>query len=322
MAFIPFLAMCFIILGTKGYSSGSDLTTIAFLKKAEVTEDTVQLGDIADIKGGNQAFLQRLRTLVIGKSPLPGKSCEIKGAYVKTRLKHNDIPLSQVIFRNEAKIEVSRSFIEVHEKEIEKIVYDFIYGNAPWDRNKMRVTNIRVAKQIILPEGHVTYTVSPLHHSDLLGTEVLPIIFKVDGTVQKKMWATVDIALFGEVVVTKKPLGRYQVITEDDIQLQEVDMAQVPSTVVTSCEEVLGKRTKRAINANVVLKNNLIELPPLVKRGDIVKIIAQSDTLKISAIGEIKQKGHRGERVRVENLGSRKEIYARVVDSQCVKVDF
>jgi flagella basal body P-ring formation protein FlgA len=144
----------------------------------------------------------------------------------------------------------------------------------------------------------------------------------VNGDFRKKVWATVNIEVLTEMVVTKRPLRRYQVITDDDIQLKELDLAKVKSNAVTNYEEVLGKRTKRAIKANMVLRTDHLELPPLVKRGDVVSIIAESDGLRITALGEVKKRGCRGERIRVVNLDSKKGIYARVLDSNRVKVDF
>ena len=84
----------------------------------------------------------------------------------------------------------------------------------------------------------------------------------------------------------------------------------------------MGKRTRRSIDANTVLQPNLVELPPLVRRGDIVLIVAESEGLKVTALGRIKEKGTKGQIVRVENIDSHKRIYARVLDSNHVKVDF
>jgi len=60
----------------------------------------------------------------------------------------------------------------------------------------------------------------------------------------------------------------------------------------------------------------------LVKRGDIVFIIAESSGIKVTALGQVKEKGRKGQIVRVENIDSNKGIYARVLDSNSVKVDF
>jgi len=316
------LALCCVFSGKAGYALAADLTTVTFLRKAEVGTDTIQLGDIAEIQGENRALVQKLQGIVIGKSSLPGKSCEINKDYVIIRLKQNDVDISQIAFADTGNTEVLRSFTEISRERLEQIVLDFIYAHAPWDRSKLQVRNIRASENVILPKGQVTYAVAPGRHNDFMGTVILPILFTVDGNFKKKVLATADVALFGEVVMTKKPLGRYHVITEDDVHLQRVDMGKMPSTIITTCEEVLGKRAKRTINANTVLSTNLIELPPLVKRGNLVKIIAQSNALTISTIGEVKEKGGRGDRVKVENLESRKEISARVLNSHTVTVDF
>jgi flagella basal body P-ring formation protein FlgA len=59
-----------------------------------------------------------------------------------------------------------------------------------------------------------------------------------------------------------------------------------------------------------------------VKRGDVVVIIAESAGLKITALGQVKKKGRLGDRIPVMNFDSKKVLYARVVDSNTVKVDF
>jgi flagellar basal body P-ring formation protein FlgA len=63
-------------------------------------------------------------------------------------------------------------------------------------------------------------------------------------------------------------------------------------------------------------------MPPMVKRNDRVSIVAESGSLRITAMGEVRESASRGERVKVVNLGSNKEIFARVVDPKTVQVEF
>jgi flagella basal body P-ring formation protein FlgA len=44
--------------------------------------------------------------------------------------------------------------------------------------------------------------------------------------------------------------------------------------------------------------------------------------LKITTVGQVKKKGRRGERIPVMNFDSKKVLYARVLDSNTVKVEF
>ena len=66
----------------------------------------------------------------------------------------------------------------------------------------------------------------------------------------------------------------------------------------------------------------MVELPPLVKRGDIVTIKAVSGALQVTTLGKAKSNGHQGERIKIVNIDTQKELYGYVVDAKTVKVVF
>jgi len=312
----------FIIAGLPGHISAASFTSIKIIERTEVEKDKIVLGKIAKIKGEDQGLIQRLRSIVIGKSPLPGKSRWIDEDYVRMRLKQYKIDLNQIRVLGSKKVLVFRGFIRISKEKIKEIVLDFLHKNMPWKRSTVKIKKVQVRHDTILPKGEITYRVIPPDKADFLGTMPLSILFNVNGHLEKKVWATVNIEVLTEVVVTRRPVKRHNMITEEDIYLKKKDLADVPSNVINDLKEVLGKRAKRAINAKKVLRTDLIELPPLVRRGDVVLIVAESDGLKITALGEVKETGCLGERIRVVNLDSKKEIYARVLGMDTVKVDF
>jgi len=146
--------------------------------------------------------------------------------------------------------------------------------------------------------------------------------FNVNGKLYKRVWANVTIEVLADVVITRKPLGRHKPITEDDIMVLRMDLSKVPSDVITDPEAVLGKRTRRAIGSKTVMRANLVEFPPLVRRGDVVMIVAETNGLKITALGQVKKKGALGDRIPVMNFDSKKVLYARVMDANTVKIEF
>ena len=319
---IVWLLVAFCLPGIPRPLYAAEITAIRFLESAEIDTDRIRLGGIAEIKGEDQEMVQKLRAIVIGKAPLPGESTHISEEYVKMRLKQNSVDLSQISIAGSKNIKVSSDFVEISKEKIKHVAMDFIYKKVPWERNRIRVKEIRVSDDIVLPRGKITYEVIPPPKADYLGTTPLSILFKVNGDLKKRVWATVDIEVLSEVVVTRRPLRRYQLITEDDIQLEKRNLADLSSDAVTSLDEVLGKRTRRRIDTHVVLRANLIELPPLVNRGDVVLMVAESGALRITALGEVKGRGRQGERIRVVNLDSNQVVYARVLDSNTVAVDY
>ena len=62
------------------------------------------------------------------------------------------------------------------------------------------------------------------------------------------------------------------------------------------------------------LKDWMLEKSPIVDRGDVVTILAESDGLRVTVPGRILERGYSGELVRVENIMSKKQVYARVTD--------
>lgn len=323
--FFPYLVLCFalFVTGMLPRFSEAGLICIKGLEKAEVNSNDIYLGRIAGISGDNQVLVKRLKGIVIARAPLPGKSRHIKENYIRLRLKQNEIDLSQIRLAAPGGIEVIRGSVEVTKEDISRVVTEFIYANIPWERERVKIRDIRVKSNVILPKGKVTYSVEPLKNTDFKGSVPLPLHFSVNGHFQKRILVTADIEVLAEVVVTKRPLRRFRRITEDDIEIREKNLAELPSNIILDYEEVLGKRAKRNISANRVLRSDLIEFPPLVKRGDVVRLIAESGGLRITTLGMVKQReGRRGERVRIENLDSKKSLYGRVVDAGTVRVDF
>jgi flagella basal body P-ring formation protein FlgA len=290
--------------------------------RVEIDGDEVLLGQIAVIEGSEDQQVQQLKKIVIGRAPLPGQTRQYDRRYLEMRLKQHDFDLSAVVLAVPQNVEVARSAIIIEEQELKQMVTNFILQNISQDKNNFRIKEIRVPQRVILPKGRVAYQVLAPRSGELMGKCSIAVDLSVDGQPQKKVWTTATIEIRGPAVMTCKPLGRHQPITEDDIELQTMDLSDLPHDVIADPAAVLGKRTRRAIGAQTPLRADLVELPPLVKRGDLVTIIAESNGLKITTLGQVKKKGRLGERIPVVNMDSKKILYGRVVDANTIKVDF
>lgn len=303
-------------------TTAADSLTINMYERNEIENNKIILGEVGIISGEDPQQVQRVKNIVFGNAPFPGKSKHLTKNQVTCCLKQNGLDLSKIQIIAPDKTEIIRGVKEISREEMEKIILVFLDKTLPWEKNTVNVKNIRTTNKTILPKGKITYKVIAPPKTDYLGLTPLFVHFYVNGNFEKKAWVTVNIEVITEVVVTKKPLGRYKLITKEDICLKKMNLAKLPSDVINRSDDVLGKRTRRRIDSNVALRPNLIEFPPLVKRGDIVRIIVESDDLKVTALGKVKEKGSRGEMIKVLNVDSNKEIYARVLDSSSVKVDY
>ncbi len=303
------------------YSSVLAKTTVRVLEHAEVRSKLIRLGDISEIKGEDRLLVEKLQSVVLGKAPLPGEMKEIRGHYIKAKVRQNDIDSTEITLDLPEKIEVVSKAVEISSKKIEKIVKDFIAKRMPWEQKQVSI-KVSAAKGIALAAGEITYEVVPRNKEDYLGDTNLLLVFMVDEKVEKKIRVKAQIDVSKEVVVSNHPLKRHSIITPEDIHLKKMNLAELPTNVLTDPLEVIGKMTKKVIEPDLPLRLNFLEVPPLVKRGDQVTIVVESDALKIITQGIVTENGGKGEMVKVINTGSRKEVYARVVDSRTVEIDF
>ncbi len=212
--------------------------------------------------------------------------------------------------------------IEITRKMIEDIAVDFLNSKIPWEKNRVKIKIVQISNGLMLPNRPYSFKVHPPNRTNYLGTVPLRIVFDVYGHPSKKAWATVKIEVETDAIVVQKPLERNQTIEKDDVNIISMDMADLPSNTIFRIEDAVGKKTLRAINPKEVLRTDIVEEPPMVRRNDVVSIVAESGSLRITAVGEVKESGCRGERVKVVNLSSNKEVIARVIDSKMVQVEF
>ena len=303
--------------------NAAGLTTVRLPGNSEVDSDEVILGRIAEIEGSDLQLIRSLKNVVVGKAPQPGKSRRINAQFLKLRLRQSKIDLSSIQLVIPGEITITRSHVEIKKEEIELIISRFIHQNLSADREAVKIINIRVPDRVVLPKGQITYEVKlPRNTTELLGNFPLSVNFKVDEEFNKRIWTSATVEMLTDVVVTQKPVGRHKPITENDIKLVKMDLANLPSNAIADPELVLGRRSKRAINAGTILRTDLVELPPLVKRGDMVVIVFESGGMKITALGQVKRKGKLGERIPVMNFDSKKTLFAQVVDANTVKVKY
>jgi flagella basal body P-ring formation protein FlgA len=212
--------------------------------------------------------------------------------------------------------------IEITPKMIEDIAVDFLNAKIPWEKNRVKIKLVQISSGLVLPNRPYSYKVVPPNKTSYLGTVPLGIVFDVYGQSSKKVWATAKIAVETDAIVVQKPLNRNQTIEKDDVNIVLMDMADLPSNFISRLEDVVGRRALRAMNPKEIFRTDIVELPPMVKRNDRVSIVAESESLRITAAGEVKESGGRGDRVKVVNLNSNKEIFARVLDPKTVRVEF
>lgn len=287
-----------------------------------IDQDEVRLGDVASISGVPKAVSAPIETIRVAKSPLPGQTRFLSIDYICIRLKQAGLQTDAMEFSGPGDVKISRKAATLSQDTIVHAVETAIRRQMPWKREAVTIRNIRFNDDIKLPTGTLTHRIIANRNEDYLGRTTLALHLFVDGELIKKTWVNADICVMMDVVNVVRPLGKQQRITRSDLSLVRADLSDLPSNTIRNIEDVIGNRTTQMIYPNTILKSGMFIPPALVKRGDIVKIIAHAGPMTITATGKVKQKGGRGEMVRVINTDSNRVITARVIGPGAVEVEF
>lgn len=311
-------AAIFFILATSAH--GSDGLCLTLKPTAVVNGENVRLGDVAELNGKNEqgAILET----EVGRSPKPGQTRFVSADYIRIRLRQAGFDTNAMTFKGPQDVKVSRPWVTLPVGRIRAAVDAAIRSHMAWNSEDVTVSDIQFDETVQLPVGKLTYRIVPNRHEDYLGATILALHLYVNGEPVRKLWVNATISVMADVVTVVRPLGKHRRIGLEDIRVERRDLSGLGSETIRGVKEALGSRTTRMIYPGTVLQAGMIDQPPVVKRGDIVKIIAETGAMTITATGIVKQQGRKGEMVRVMNTDSNRVILARVTGPDAVVVDF
>lgn len=143
---------------------------------------------------------------------------------------------------------------------------------------------------------------------------------RCDGNKPWKIYVSTNIATLESVVIAARAVSRGQLLTANDLKNEMHDTSRIHKAYYTDLESLLGMKAKRSIAAGRVLDANLVQRRQLVKRGTSVHILAGEGPLQVRMKGKALDNGARGERVRVRNLSSGREVTGEVIASGVIQV--
>jgi len=210
----------------------------------------------------------------------------------------------------------------VEMEEVVGILEAYFQRIYPDETHRIEIKSLRGYEKVVLPPGLSSYEIILPERVQRGGNISATVLFWVDRQEIKRLKVTARVDIYADVVTVRYPLKRHHVIEAKDLYLTNRNIALFPPDVVTEMSEVLGKRTTLSINNNEILRAGMVEVSPIIKKGDRVILLIENPHIKITTFGESKEEGRRGDRVKLINLSSRKEVYGKVLDANTVRIDF
>jgi flagella basal body P-ring formation protein FlgA len=210
----------------------------------------------------------------------------------------------------------------IPEGKFREIFHNYVYKNLNKQNSDVIISKMKITGNEPVPAGRISFQQYQKGRRRFEGHVSLIVVIKINDIVKNKVKLSGWVDIFQPVVCASRDLKRGERISEDDLYLVKRNISHLSSKILTDMNKIIGRMAAHNVKKDTSLKGWMFEKYPIVDKGDIVTILAESGDLRVTSPGKILMRGYEGELVKVQNLMSKKEIYAKVVNSSIVAVDF
>lgn len=115
-----------------------------------------------------------------------------------------------------------------------------------------------------------------------------------------------------ELPVLARPVAPGDVIAAQDIENLRLRAERVGADTITDRRELIGKTPRRALRAHEPLHAADVQAPIIVRKGDLVTIVLETPSLRLTTQGKALEDGAMGAAIRIANTKSNRVIDATV----------
>ena len=272
-----------------------------------VKSENVKLKDIALIIGDD-----KIKNIKIIASPNAGQFIYINKNFIKNIVQAHTNKKFKIFGSENIKI-IRQTFI--YSKELlKKLVINFLstHSKEIFKNDKWNIIKIIAPPKVLLPyeNANVKITCDNEHITNRI---LLNVSFYKDNTPIKRINVIVFFKIFKKVVVANQDIYPRKIITPEMIKLKEVAIKNFNLNYVVNPDFIIGKQATRYIRNGSLITKNMVKVPPAVKRGSIIKVIASDGNIVITTLGKALENGVLNANIRVMNLNSGKIFIGKIV---------
>jgi len=230
--------------------------------------------------------------------------------------------MGATIGKNDRRNVSQQSYQTIPESKFRDIFQKYLYRNLNNQECDVILSRLKITGNVPIPAGTISFQQYQKGKRRLEGHVSLIVVVEINGVVKNKVKLSGWVDIFQPVVCASRDLKRGERIEKDDLYFVKRNISHMSSKILTDMNKIIGLMAKHNVKKDTSVKEWMFEECPIVDKGDIVTIIAESGDIKVTAPGKVLMKGYAGELVKVQNLMSNKEIYAKIVNGSMVAVDF
>lgn len=291
--------------------------TVTLRPSAEIAGPTIELAEVADVRGADADETRRLSELSIGPAPATGNVRGVRRDDVTNALRAAGLTATiagHALCRATPKVEsIAASELE----DAAKSALSKLFAGRD-----VEIEVVRAASDLSVPAAELRRELeADLGRREALpGSWSVPIDVKVDGTRVQTAWIALDVRLYEEQPVATRDLRRGDAI---DASCWTPRRARVDSTGPKPAAVALlaGSVCVREVAAGACITEFDVRREMLVRAGDLVELEVVRGPIRARSRAVARGQGAVGDRVEVQSGEGQRRLVGTVVQRGLVRVE-
>jgi flagellar basal body P-ring formation protein FlgA len=289
-------------------------------EEAAVESGKVLLKDVAELNGSDSVLLQKLGQLFLVRTPEFGAVTILSRDQIKKSI-HAEfglIPSGSIIGSQAVQIKMKGRPVDA--AEILPILKSYFSKKTSWKESEIEIRSIGNMRGIEIPLSGAELRLAS--NATIAGQRriLAPIEVMQDGKNLRNFWVSAEVCVRADVVTAVRRIAPGTIITADDIEQKNIEIADLRATYASKLEEVLGKISRRSYASGDPLTRDSFLDPYLVRNGETVRLRVEREGIVLTSLAKAEQDGRLGQVIRVRNVDFSKVLKAQVTGRAEVKV--
>lgn len=272
---------------------------------SQVKASEIFLEDIAQIEA--HGFLKEaLNQIRLDRSPDPGQIKRLVKERIISTIKRQKYLPDHAAIRCPAEIYVKRLSQKISKDRIQALVDARI--KESFKGKSYEISSFDVSGLERYPAGEVLLQLDSDTIVNSRGKIYGAVNVLIDGKREDRLQISGKAAVFDTVFLAARYLKKGEQISRTSVYSAPKNIFENGSDGVRTWEALAGKIVSSGMNKDAMILKNKLADPPLVKKGDVIKLFVKKNHLLIVASGISKENGYQNELIKVENISSGKLV--------------
>jgi len=188
---------------------------------------------------------------------------------------------------------------------LKRALKEYLLANSRWPDALIAVDNVEVAGEGLPKHRFDDFQVSSRNSGRTTGRVSFNVALMSGGRRVGAVVATAHVRVLRRVVAAVRPIKMREEIGAGDVKLVSMDVSAIPASAAFSVDDVVGKAAKRHISAGRVVREDYLQRPRMVKRGQTLEVRVQGVNIIVRSRATAKNDGFFGSPVKAMTSGGR-----------------